>query len=279
MTHLRPHFFIIGERKCGTSSLYRYLVAHPHVLPGSLKEPNFFGQHDEATLEAQIGDYLALFPLEGGGDAPELTWPELDERGVLYEERVEFQRVPGRSYVTGEASANTFYDVEPALLRRFLPEARLILLLRDPVERAYSHHRMYARFQEEGRDLGFSVGDFESDVRAEIAALAEGGPAPSVGPGVYAPRLERWLKVWGHDRLRVHLTEELDEPDRCRAILDDLQRYLELPRHAYGDIVSQKFNRAPQDSMPPAARRLLAEFYAPHNAALERLLGRTLPWT
>jgi hypothetical protein len=56
MTHLRPHFFIIGERKCGTSSVYRYLVAHPHVLPGRLKEPNFFGQHDEATLEARVDE-------------------------------------------------------------------------------------------------------------------------------------------------------------------------------------------------------------------------------
>ena len=56
MQYLRPSFFIIGERKCGTSSLYRYLIAHPNVLPCQLKEPNFFGKGAEYVNE-NIEDY------------------------------------------------------------------------------------------------------------------------------------------------------------------------------------------------------------------------------
>lgn len=276
---LHPSFFIIGERKCGTSSLFRYLVAHPHVLPGRLKEPNFFGAHSPAHIEAHLDDYLSLFPSADGGDQLVLTWPELDGDGVLYEEPVRFDRVPRRRYITGEASANSFQDVDPEVLHRHLPDLKLILLVRDPVERAYSHHRMYARFQAEGRQLGFEVGDFATDMRAEMAAARRGENPPCIGPGIYIERLPSWVEVWGWPRLRVIRTEDLDDPDRCHAIMDDLQAYLGLPRWSYGDELAQRFNRAPPAAIPDAVRAELADFYAPHNRALEQYLGRPLAWS
>lgn len=82
----------------------------------------------------------------------------------------------------------------------------------------------------------------------------------------------------GGARIRVYRTEDLDDPATCRDTLDDLQRYLELPHHAYSDVVGKKFNRAPEDDMPANTRALLADFYAPYNRALEELLGRKLDW-
>lgn len=275
---LTPRFYIVGERKCGTSSLYRYIVAHPHVLPGKLKEPNFFGRCDPSEIPERIDEYLALFPSAEGPSETELTWPELDREGTLYEEKLRFARVPGREYITGEASANTFQDVAPEVLRRHLPDARLILLVRDPVERAYSHHRMLARFQEEGRDLGFEVGDFDRDIREELDAVARGEPAPCLEPGLYAPRLRAWLDVWGWGQIRVYRTEDLDDPSACSDVLEDVQRYLSLPAHAYGEIAGQKFNKAPDAPMPEETRARLAEYYRPFNRDLEHLLGRPLGW-
>lgn len=275
---LRPRFFIIGERKCGTSSLYRYLVAHPHVLPGRLKEPNFFGRHPEEEIAGRLADYFALFPKkEEAGDAT-LLWPELDEHGVLSEEPIRFQREAGRAYITGEASANTFYDVSPELLRRHLPDLELILVLRDPVQRAFSHHRMLRRFQAEGPNLGFEVGEFADDMRAEIAAAGRGESPPCLAPGIYAERLERWVKVWGRRRLHVYLSEDLDDRGRCRRVMDELQRHLGLPHHDYGDYLDRRFNRAPPAQIPAAIRTELRAFYAPCNRALERALGRPIEW-
>ena len=57
---MRPTFFIIGANKCGTSSLYRYLVGHPWVLPCAEKEPNFFGRHDPEYIAQHIDEYFAL---------------------------------------------------------------------------------------------------------------------------------------------------------------------------------------------------------------------------
>jgi hypothetical protein len=72
-THLRPSFFIIGANKCGTSSLYRYLVDHPSVLPCAEKEPNFFGLHDPEYIARHIDDYFALFPTRD--DTGPVTFP------------------------------------------------------------------------------------------------------------------------------------------------------------------------------------------------------------
>ena len=55
---MRPSFFIIGANKCGTSSLYRYIVANPQVLPCAIKEPNFFGQHSAAYIANHIDEVL-----------------------------------------------------------------------------------------------------------------------------------------------------------------------------------------------------------------------------
>lgn len=276
--HLRPRFFIIGERKCGTSSLYRYLVDHPDVLPGRRKEPNFFGQRSPDDVAARFGEYLAGFPRRSASGDVTLVWPELDERGVLYEEAVPFAREAGRAYLTGEASANTFFDVAPELLERHLPDARLILMVRDPVARAHSHHRMYARFQAEGRALPFVVGDFDADIRAELAVVAGGGTAPCVSPGIYVDRLPRWLEVWGAGRLRVIRCEDLaDRAGRAR-VLAELHEYLGLAPFAGAGDPDRIYNRAPPAEMSADTRRLLAEFYRPHNRALEALLGRELAW-
>ena len=67
--HMRPSFFIIGANKCGTSSLYRYLLANPGVLPCAKKEPNFFGQHSADYIAGHIDDYdhcdVSILPING----------------------------------------------------------------------------------------------------------------------------------------------------------------------------------------------------------------------
>ena len=174
MQFLRPSFFIIGERKCGTSSLYRYLVAHPNVLPCELKEPNFFGK-GAAYVHENIAEYWQLFPEKETTETIQFEWPELNKAGVLYHETVKVARNVDTKYITGEASVNTFYDVNPQLVQKYLPTTKLIVLFRNPVERAFSHHRMFQRFQEEGRDLGFKVNDFETDILSELAVIKKGG--------------------------------------------------------------------------------------------------------
>ncbi len=269
---LVPHFFIIGERKCGTSSLFRYLLLHPDVLPGKRKEPNFFaGGGPRDTLDFQR--YLSQFPEADSVSPAKLIWPELDAKGNLYEEPVEAPRMDGRLYVTGEASANTFYEGHPEDVRRWLPDVRLILLFRDPVERAFSHHRMFLRFQEEGRDLGRSIGSFEEEMTVELHH-----PGAFLAPGIYIDQLMRWDEVFPSSQRLVLLATDLDQ--HPQSVMSRVFSHLGLPGYQIPEQhLRVRYNQAPQASMSPAIRQRLDQFYAPHNTRLSNYLNITLPWS
>ncbi|MGH8909856.1 MAG: sulfotransferase [Egibacteraceae bacterium] len=275
---MRPSFFIIGANKCGTSSLYRYLVTNPAVLPCAEKEPNFFGQHSPAYIARHLDDYFAMFPTVDCGGPLTFEWHASDVAGTSTLTTVVVDRRPDRRYITGEASANTFHDVPPTLLHEHLPAVKLIVLVRDPVDRAYSHHRMYRRFRDAGWDPGFEVGEFGADIRAELAAYERGERTEYLGPGLYDELLRRWAAVYGQSRIKVLLTEDLGDPCVARRIMSELEDYLELPNHDYGDTLTRRFNRATPAEVPPAERSLLAAFYRPHNDRLRELLGRQLDW-
>ena len=276
MQFLKPSFFIIGERKCGTSSLYRYLVAHPSVLPCQLKEPNFFGK-GAGYVHQNIGAYWQLFPEKEASNAIQFEWPELNKAGVLYHETVKIGRSIDTKYITGEASVNTFYEVNPQLVQQYLPTTKLIVLFRNPVERAFSHHRMFQRFQAEGRDVGFKVNDFATDILAEMEWIEKGGKGPYLSPSIYLPTLKRWMATFGKEQIRVYFAEDLAELDRADIMMRDLQDYLALPSFDYKTILTKKFNVAPKASMDAKIKRKLQSFFKMYNQQLAEFLNCTLP--
>ncbi|HEV7806292.1 MAG TPA: sulfotransferase [Solirubrobacteraceae bacterium] len=277
--HIRPSFFVVGANKCGTSSLYRYLLTHPAVLPCAEKEPNFFGEHSPDHIARHIDDYLALFPTVEHRGPVAVDWHATEVAGDPDLVTVVIDREPDLQYVTGEATASTFHDVAPELLHEHLPDLDLVVMVRDPVERAFSHHRMYRRFQRDGWDPGFSIGRFEDDIRAELAAYERGERTEYVGPGVYDELLDRWSAIYGEDRLLVLLTEDLRDPARAPDVMQRLEEHLGLVAHDYGEILERRFNSAPPSAIPPAERELLAAFYRPHNDRLRERLGRDIGWT
>ena len=111
-----PHFLIIGAQKAGTTSLASYLAAHPGVVPSKRKEVHFF----DLNYEKGVDWYRSHFPIARG-------------QGLR-------RRMRGRRMLTGEASP--YYIFHPLAASRafdLLPAARVIVLLRNPVDRAYSH--------------------------------------------------------------------------------------------------------------------------------------------
>lgn len=277
---MRPSFFIIGERKCGTSSLFRYLAEHPQVLPGERKEMQFFST-GEAQVAENFESYLQRFPSKEGTASRCLRWPELNDKGILFEEEIEYQREPGVDYITGEASADTFAEVSPGLLKRYLPELRLIVLLRDPVARVFSHHRMFRRFQDEGRDLPNHIGDFTDDMRKEIAAVSastSGQPSSILTLGCYTENLQAWHEVWGKDALLVLFTEHLQDLHTQPALLERVATHLGLSSWPHQHSPLPRYNEAPAATLPLDIQNELEAFYRPHNARLRDYLQCALPW-
>ncbi len=273
--HLIPSFFIIGERKCGSSSLFRYLVDHPRILPGRVKEPNFF-IHDIKYITKHFDQYLMNFPLKRSEQPEELDWPELNENGILFEEKIFFNRNTNTTYITGEASANTYFDVPPHIIKRFLPQIKLILLVRNPVDRAYSHFRMYERFVAEGRDIGWNLGSFEDEVSKEIQDMKKGKWGYFISPSCYAIKFREWKSQFNPNQLRVFDLSDFATKKKANQTMNQICDYLEIESFQITDF--RMFNKAPKSKLSPTIRKDLMDFFKPYNRHFFDYLGKSFIW-
>jgi hypothetical protein len=244
-----PDAVIIGAQKSGTTSLHGYLIQHPGVIAPLRKEVHYFDLN------------------YGRGEA----WY-----------RANFGRVGEPGLNLDSSPYYLFHPAVPVRVHALLPDARLIVLLRDPVRRAYSH---YWHERAKGREKL----EFEDAVEAEpgrIAAaearLADGSLERSeahqhfsyLARGRYAEQLERWLALYPRERIHVVRFEDLvKEPLAC---LNETLAFLGLPRAARVDLEARNTRRYPP--MAEATRERLREYFESHNRKLEQLLDRRFGW-
>lgn len=240
-----PNFLIVGAQKAGTTSLYHYLGQHPEVYVSPVKEPHFFNNEGGGRV------YAGPYP----GPARRITTVQEYEKlfdGVSDEKAV------------GEASPSYLYLPEvPGRIRRRIPEAKLIAVLRDPVERAYS---AYLHTVRTGRE---PLEDFREALRDEERRIREGWHHlyHYRNRGYYHEQLGRYYEAFGRERLRVYLHEELNEDPA--GIFADAFRFLGVDDTFVPD-TSTRYNPSgvPRNratsalvsrlgALTPAAKRLL----------------------
>ena len=174
-----PDFFVVGAMKSGTSSLFHYLCQHPLVAAPLRKEVHYFshGRH----LGKTDGWYRAHFPLR-------------------------VRMAPGA--ITGEATPDYMYDPEvPARLAAMAPRARLIVILRDPVERAISHYHHEVRMGREYLPIEEAMAVEEERLASARAAGPEGREtwmhACYKARGRYAEQIERLRATFPPERILI----------------------------------------------------------------------------
>jgi hypothetical protein len=173
-----PNFLIIGAMKSGTTALYYYLEQHPEIYMSPVKEPNFFSsqeQENAADAVTNIGTYQHLF--RGGSGKKAL----------------------------GEASHSYLYEPRAAAeIKRYVPEAKLIAILRNPIDRAYSHFLHMVRTGMEPLD------DFAQALREEEVRIhKERTFQDYIGRGLYYQQLKRYFGTFPQEQVRVYLYEDL----------------------------------------------------------------------
>ena len=243
-----PDFLILGAQKAGTTALYAYLRWHPDITGPSFKEVSFFDRH------YAYGErwYRAHLPIK---------------RGAL----------------VGEASPSyLFHPVAPERVQQMIPDARLIALLRDPVERAFSHYQHEVALGREELSFEDAIAREDDRMQGEVERMVQDPTYFShawwnytyVSRGLYAEQLERWYAVFPREQLLVLLTDELaaDTAGTYARVLD----FLGARTHDL-DAYPRIFDRDYED-MEAATRERLAEHFERPNARLARLLGRDLPW-
>lgn len=261
-----PDFLIIGAHRAGTTSLHSALFQHPCIVPNfprlqRIKGVRFFDEHFFRGTDW----YRSHFATSAS------------RRMLEY-----LRRAP---VLAGEASP--YYLFHPLAADRaftVVPEAKLIVLLRNPLDRAYSHWR---RERREGRE---PLERFEDAIAAEDHRLA--GEVERIvaddhyysyahenfsylTQGCYADGLQRWLARYPRQRVCIQTTERLRED--FQGVYQTILEFLGLPRFAVRP--SARLN-ADEGAAPLSqrTRRELAARIAPDNVRLERLLGIHFGW-
>lgn len=205
-----PDFLVIGTMRGGSSSLFRYLSVHPDVARPLRKEVEYFTRHHDRGERW----YRQHFPVRA---------------------RARLAASRGRSLRTFDATPHyLFHPDAPRRAAELLPAAQLVVLLRDPVERAYSHYRHM-------RELGFEELDFRAAVAAEDARLAPEVERMQTDPdyfsrihhrfsylsrGRYAEQLERWREHYPRSSMLIIESSDLYvRPSEC---FSSITRFLGL---------------------------------------------------
>ena len=254
--HLLPDFVIIGAARSGTTHLLGQLNAHPNVLEGP-RETHFFDTH---RYTYGLSWYRLRFPAN--------------------KERQNAFRAGLHPVLTGESSPSYLsHPNVPARVARGLPEAKLLVLLRDPALRAASHWAWCLRQCGETRSLAEAV---EAEIgpagAGNVIHVPEGkrvGDPLVVRRGLYQPQLERWFTHIPKDRLMVIQSERwFREADK---VMSEVCDFLELPQVDELPRVMRNRNK-PHDPFDEDAIARMREFYRPHNARLADYLGMDLDW-
>ena len=241
-----PDFIIAGASKCGTSSIYYYLSRHPQILLSHTKEIDFYW----TNYRRGIDWYLAHFPTIT--DRPD--------------------------FITGEATPN--YLRFPQVAQRIkdtFPQTKIILLLRNPVDRAISWH--YHKL-----NTGLTSESLSTAIATEIARLATVTEAEITNTGFYNPdnimsslyiyKIKPWIELLGRDRFLILKSEDfyLDPLQQMEQVFE----FLNLPNCPLDNY--PKVNAGSYNRVDPELRKTLSEYFTPYNRQLEEYLDLEFNW-
>jgi hypothetical protein len=271
-----PNFFIVGAARAGTTSLYQYLRRVSGIYMSALKEPRYFCADRELELSAPAPIRSQRKYLRLVADAKNAT-------------------------VVGEASPQYLCDPDaPRLIHEAVPDARILMSLRDPVERTFSHYLLHRR-------MGVQSLPAREALRRDFY-LREGR---------YARPVQRYRELFGSERVKVLIFEEFvhdarkgvndvlaflgidaEPPDsvgeihnafaKPRGLLAALIYQNNSLRAAARALFSDRLRRSARErillkqtdkpALPDETRRFLQEMYRDDVLNLEQILGRPLPW-
>lgn len=258
---VEPTFLLVGAQRAGTTSLFRALLEHPNVLrPNLHKGVNYF----DVNYGRDWSWYLGHFPLKATARRC---------------------RPPGRQQAE-IFEASGYYMFHPHAATRIaerLPEVRIVAMVRDPVERAYSayKHEFARGFETETFERALDLED--ARVEPELQHMLDDPTYQSNTyrhqayrrRGRYAEQLQRFADLIGRERIHVIESERFFAAPAKQFV--GLLDFLELPRRLPQSF--DQFNARPGTPISPSIESRLFEYFRPHDLALTDFLGRPPVWS
>lgn len=247
-----PDFIIVGAQKAGTGALREYLIQHPLIVFSKKKEVHFF----DRRFKNGVQWYEHQFPVR-----------------------------PSAEHLLGEKTP--YYIVHPSIPHRvfsLFPKVKIIMILRNPVSRAYSHYQFNVR-------NGVEPLSFEEAIEAEPERLQEnkmgGTPFSSnhnfkyysyLTRGMYIDQIKRWLKYFPKKQILILTSEDLNQ--NPLKVVNEIYTFLGLPLVDQLDDIELKEEKKnnPYAPMNGEFRKTLIEFFRPYNRQLSVFLNRDFDW-
>ena len=248
-----PDFLIIGAMRCGTTSLHTYLASQPMIVAATTKEVHYF----DLNYNHGPSWYRRRFPRRHEMQRPQLC---------------------------GEASPYyIFHPQVPARVKVLLPEAKLIALLRNPVDRTYSHYKFNLRARWESLPFQEALESEAERLRGEEEKLVRGGDGGKsfaylhfsyLARSRYAEQLERWLVQFPREQMLIIKSESLfSEP---APVLQNVSDFLGVPLDTGATF--PEVNTREREPMEMGTRKWLEDYFRPYNEELRELIGPEFTW-
>ncbi|MDJ0744159.1 MAG: tetratricopeptide repeat protein [Xenococcaceae cyanobacterium MO_167.B27] len=242
-----PDFIIIGAAKCGTTSLNRYLSHHPQILLPHKKELDFFWRRYDYGIDW----YLSQFPT-------------ITDR---------------EDFITGEATPNYIrFPLAAQRIKQDFPNTKLILLLRNPIDRTISWH--YHKLSH-----GQLKEDLETAILTQIKELASLNEAEIINSGyakldsvissLYIYKVKSWLEVFPREQVLI-LNSEYFYSNTAKA-MEEVYNFLGLPNYPLAQY--PKINTGSYSPADERIRKILKDYFEPYNRQLEEYLGMEFNWS
>ncbi|MDJ0731259.1 MAG: sulfotransferase domain-containing protein [Crocosphaera sp.] len=244
----KPDFLVIGGMKCGSSSLYQYLLKHPNVYPPLTKELYYFST--QKFTQKSFAWYRSNFPISKP------------------------------NYMTGEATPDyIFYAKTAQRVANKLPSVKLISILRNPIDRAYSHYHHSV-------SLGWENNSFEEAIKLEKSRLStksstinDGTPHPShkhsyLSRGLYLKQLKEWFCFFPREQILILKAEDLySQP---KTTMNRVFQFLNLPANKID--IYKTYNSRNYAPIKPEVRQKLIDYFKPEKEKLYEYLGVNFNW-
>ena len=258
-----PDFIIIGAGRAGTTALYSYLIQHPLIAAAST-------DNNESVADLHFFEYII---------SNNIQWYK-SHFPILFSKSNKHKN----SFITGEYTSTYMYHPDvPKRIFNLLPKIKLIVILRNPIDKAYSTYQQQFRF-------GEYTTSFEDTINAEFRRIDLNKDFPELNSnnydfenfvaqniirhGIYADYLETWLKIF--DRKQILILNSDDLKKSTKETLRRVFNFLNVSDYDIKDTSQVNVGKYP--TINKITRKKLIEFFKPHNQRLNKLLDTEFNW-
>ena len=253
-----PDFLVIGAKRCGTTSLYQHLSEHPCISRSPRDNIGFFNEN----YHLGINWYKSLFPT------------------VFYKKKMESKNKQclffdvTSTYMEEELTAKNVYEVNP--------NQKIIVILRNPVDRAYSHYHVNVKEKSEKRSFEDAIFEEMNRIKSERIIQNKNKNLRVFTPnnihylkkGFYALQLKSWFKIFPREQILVLSTEEFQEDQNL--IYKKIFDFLNIPNMKIKS--TEKMEKGNYIPMKHDTRNLLLDYFRQCNHELFELINSEFDW-